>query len=535
MLFEDVTSRMGINFRHQDGSSGEKYYIETATGGVGWLDFDNDGDLDLYLVNGAATPGSRLKNIPRNALYENRGDRFVEVTEQAGVGDTSYGMGVCAADIDGDGLIDFMVTNHGPDRLYLNRGGGRFQEVGERAGVADPRWSTGCAFGDLDGDGDLDLYVSRYADFSFDRNPYCGDRARKLRAYCRPNAFHGQVDSLYINRGDGTFVDEGKDRGIDQGVDDRGFAVLLSDLDDDGDLDIYVANDGTLNRLYVNDGTGHFEDQALLSGAGLNSRGGAEAGMGVDVGDVDLDGALDVLVTNYSMEYNTLYRNLGDLVFDDVTTRFGLGETSYRYVGWGIQMFDADNDGDLDFAVANGHPVDNIEEIEPGLTYLEPNQLFENQAGKRFREVSSESGAAWRVARSSRGMAAGDMNNDGRIDLLIANARDIPSLLENRGVVGHWVGLRLHGAKPNTMAIGARVTIKYAAKIAVREVYSGGGFLSQRDLRLHFGLGKYAGAVRYTVRWPDGRLQEGQVAAPDRYVEIPYQPVDGVASAVPPQ
>ncbi len=534
-IFVDVTAESGVDFRHQDGRSGEKFYVETTASGGGWLDADGDGDLDLYLINGAATPGARLTGTPRNALYENRrradGSRFVDVTASAGVGDTGYGMGMCAGDFDGDGRLDFLLTNYGPDRLYRNLGpdaggGARFAEVAQRAGVADRRWSSSCAFGDLDGDGDLDLYVTHYVDFAFDRNPVCGGRGAEKRRYCRPNAFDGVPDALFENRGDGTFTERGAERGIAQTSAEKGMGMVLSDLDGDGDLDIYVANDGAVNRLYVNDGGGRFEDQGLLSGAGLDAFGAPEAGMGVDAGDLDGDGRPDLIVTHFAMETHTLYRQLGRLSFEDVTARSGLGPPSFRQVGWGAQLVDVDLDGDLDLAVANGHMQEGVEKIEPGLRYRQPNQLFENDGRGRFRLLA---GAAWRQAAVSRGLAVGDWNDDGRPDLLITNTNDPPQLLENR-LQGkrRWLGLVLVGPPENRFAIGARVELVAGGRRQLREVRSGGGFQSQSDLRLLFGLGDLPAdtepaSIQLQVRWPDGELQKLSGGPLDRYRTVRHR------------
>ena len=523
--FVDVAAEVGIDFQHQDARFGDKYYIETAASGGGWLDFDDDGDLDLYLVNGAATPGSSITGTPRNHLYENRDGRFVDITDKAGVGDTTYGMGFCVGDVDADGRLDFMVTNYGPDRLYRQRPDGTFEDVAPRLGVADPRWGASCAFADLDADGDLDLYVTHYVDFTFDHNPFCGDRARDLRAYCRPEAFAGVTDSLFMQQADGTFVDHAKTRGIAEGVHEKGFGVVASDIDNDGDLDLYVANDGTMNRLYINDGSGRFEDQALFSGTGLSHLGAAESGMGVDLGDTDGDGWLDLLVTNYSMETNTLYRNGGQLLFDDITHKSGLGEPSYKYVGWGVQFFDYDNDGDLDVAVVNGHAVDNIEIFEAGLQYRQPNQLYENNGDGVFREVSAQAGKAWQVPKVSRGLAVGDFDNDGRLDLMITNTNEAIDLLHNRFDEGnHWLGIRLVGPKANRQAIGARATLRRGDRRLVREVRSGGSFMAQSDLRLHFGLGASTEAVEVEILWPDGTRQTARSQQLDRYWTLDYAP-----------
>lgn len=520
--FVDVAREKGLDFRHQDGRSGEKFYIETAASGGGLLDFDGDGDLDAYLVNGAKTPRTPLAVEPRSALYENRGGRFVEVTDAAGVANGRYGMGLCAGDVDGDGRLDFLVTNYGPDRLYRNLGGGKFEDIAVRAGVADPRWGTGCAFGDLDGDGDLDLYVAHYVEFSFDRNPFCGDRARNLRAYCRPEAFDGVTDSLYINRGDGTFSEEGQKRGLASGKSEKGFGVVMSDLDDDSDLDIYVANDGTMNRLYVNNGKGWFTERALFAGVGFSGQGVAQSGMGVDAGDVDGDGRFDLVVTNYSTEPNTLYHNLGELLFEDESAARGLVEPSFKDVGWGVALADFDNDGDNDLAVANGHAVDNIEIFEAGLAYRQRSKLLENDGRGHFRDVTSDAGPAWQEARVSRGLAVGDVNDDGRLDLLITNTNDPVTLLENRWApaAAHWLGLELVGEAKNRFAIGARVRLTAGNRTLVREVRSGGSFLAQSDLRLHFGLGSYQGPVEVEIRWPGGEVERRTLRELDRYLEI---------------
>ncbi len=532
--FKSVAAEAGVDFRHQDGRSGRKHYVETTASGAGWLDVDGDGDLDLYLLNGAATPGSKLAATPKNALYENRGGRFVDIAAAAGVDDDGYGMGLCAGDVDADGRLDFLVTNFGPDRLYRNLGAGedgvvRFEEIGDAAGVADPRWSAGCAFGDLDGDGDLDLYVSHYIDFAYGGGPECGDPATGDPLYCNPDEFDGVTDSLFIRQGPGvTFREEGQKRGLARGVAEKGLGVILSDLDVDGDLDVYLANDGALNRLYVNDGKGFFEDQALLSGAGLNALGVAEAGMGIAAGDVDGDGRIDLVLSHFAMETNTFYRNLGDLQFDDVTGPAGLGPISYKRVSWGIGLLDFDNDGDLDLAVANGHMQEGVEKLDPGLRYRQPNQLLENLGGAggrvRFRDASADAGAAFATLEVSRGLAVGDWNDDGRLDLVINNTNAGVDLLENRRQTAHhWLGLALRGPAANPFAIGARVELAAGGKRQLGEVRSGGGFQSQFDLRLHFGLGEHRGPVAVDIRWPDGHRQRETTAELDRYWTIRYR------------
>ncbi len=538
--FEQVAAERGVDFRHFDGRTGERYYVETAASGGGLLDVDGDGDLDLYLINGAATPfapaaGPAPETItaaaPRNALYENDGQgRFSDVTETAGAGDPGYGMGMCAGDVDSDGRLDFMVTNYGPDRLFRNLGEGadgtvRFEEIAERAGVAGHRWGTNCAFSDLDLDGDLDLYVSNYVDFHFDRNPYCGDEVRGVSNYCRPVVFGGQTDYLYLNQGDGTFREAGRERGIHQGGDDRGFGVIASDLTGDGAPEILVANDGTLDRLYLNDGRGFFTDQALLSGVAADREGTAGSGMGLALGDVDGDGRDDLLVTNYSFETNTLYLRRGDdLYFEDRTAEAGLAAASHLPVGWGVSFFDPDNDGDLDLAIANGHVMDNIEEFEDRVGYAQPNLLFANDGAAHFRDVSATAGNAFTAERVSRALAVGDFDDDGRLDLLVTNTNDAPDLLRNvLETSHHWLGVRLRGTAANRFAIGARVRLSCDSEhTGTREVRSGGGFQAQSDLRLHFGLGACSGPVAAEIRWPDGTVQTARSKQVDRYWDVEY-------------
>ncbi len=521
--FVRVTDPVGLTFLHQDGRTGEKHYVETAASGVAWIDFDQDDDLDLYLVNGSPAPGIELTPTPRNALFENRGGKFVDVASPLGVDDAAFGMGVCAGDANGDGWIDLFVTNYGPDRLYLNQGGRSFLEVAGPAGVAGSGWSSSCAFGDLDGDGDHDLYVTRYVDFDYADPAPCGDPSAKTRYYCRPENFDGVPDALYLNQGNGTFIEAGKERGVSTAATERGFGVSLVDFDLDGDLDIYAANDGSQNRLYENDGSARFEDVGLWSGAGLSALGVPEAGMGIAVGDLNGDLLPDLVVTHFSMETNTLYTNLGDLQFEDVTETSGLGPPSLEYVGWGVELFDFDNDGDLDLAVANGHMQEGIEQLEPRLKYPQPNQLFENLGAGRFVEVSPQAGAAWQTHAVSRGLAVGDWNNDGRLDVVISNTNDRVDLLENRiETKNHWLGLSLVGPAENRLALGAVVTLQNGTSKQTRGVRSGGSFQSQSDLRVHFGLGQSQESVRVDITWPNGRRQSSPRLAIDRYHTLRY-------------
>ncbi len=522
----EVGRQTGLDFRHQDGRSGRRHYVETVASGGGWLDFDRDGDLDIYLLNGAATPGSHLEGTPRNALFEQRDGRWIDVTERAGVGDTGYGMGMCVGDVDADGWIDFFITNYGEDRLFHNLGDGTFKEISGPSGVDGKGWGTNCAFADLDADGDLDLYVTNYVQVDLERAPSCRDPARSLESYCRPVAFDGQPDYLYLNRGDGTFEQVAHLRGIDQGLEDRGFGVVITDLSGDGAPDILVANDGTDNRFYVNDGKGYFEDRSLITGLGLNRNGRAESGMGLEVADVDRDGLQDLAVTNYSFESHTLYLQRPNLFFEDRTVEAGLEAGSYLNVGWGLQAFDADNDGDLDLAVVNGHVLDNIELLESGIGYAQPNQVWLNRGDGTFEDVSAQAGAPWVTPKVSRGLAVGDWNNDGKLDLLVTHTNDRPEIFENRLQNDHhWVGFHLVGPPTNPIALGARLTLRRGDELlGLQEVRSGGSFLSQRDLRLHFGLGDTTGPLTADLLWPDGHRQVTQISDIDRYLTITYEP-----------
>lgn len=525
--FMDQTQALGLDFHHRDGRSGARYYVETAASGGGFLDFDGDGDLDIYLLNGAPTPGTPEGPSPKNALYENRMGQFVDVSEASGLDDPGYGMGFCIGDVDGDGWVDVFITNYGMDRLYRNTGHGTFEDWTAKAGVGGTQWGTGCAFGDVDGDGDLDLYVANYVDFNFAANPQCGDPSRGLAAYCRPSVFAGQRDYLYINQGDGRFVEEGAIRGIDQGTDGKGFGALISDVDLDGDADILVANDGTMNRFYRNRGDGTFEDVSLSSGLGFNAAGLAESGMGMDLGDVNGDGFPDLVVTNYSFETNTLYYQRPNGFWEDATIHSGLSGPTYQPVGWGIGFFDADNDGDLDLAVANGHVMDNIALFEPHLSYPQANLLLINQGNGRFSDATAEAGQGFLHPKVSRGLAFGDINNDGGVDLLVTNTNDRPDLLINQMPDrADWIGFHLKGPAPNTSAIGAKLRVFRAdgTQIAYREIRSGGSFLSQNDLRQHVGLGKGTDAVTLEIVWPDGKLQRVSNLKKNRYVEVLYEP-----------
>ncbi|MEE9227170.1 MAG: CRTAC1 family protein, partial [Acidobacteriota bacterium] len=518
LRFREVTGPAGIRFRHSNGASGKKFMPETFGGGVCLLDYDADGDVDIYFVNSADLPGYRSPAPPRNSLYRNDGDwKFVEVTGEAGVGDPGYGMGCTAGDYDNDGDTDLYVVNFGANVLYENLGNGRFREVTGPAGVGDSRWGASAAFADFDGDGNLDLFITNYLDYAVDRHRYCGNYRKGYHSYC-PDAYDPAPDVLYRNRGDGSFEDVSVAAGVadDNG---KGLGVVWGDYDNDGDADLYVANDISPNFLYRNNGDGTFTDVALAAGVAYGEDGKVQAGMGTDFGDYDNDGNLDIFVTNFDSETNSLYRNSGNGVFSDQSFLSGLGEVSLRFLGFGTDFADFDNDGDLDLFVNNGHILDDIAQYNDAIGYEEPNQLFENLGDGRFRDASAITGDAFRDERVGRGSATGDLDNDGDLDLVIVNLADGAQLYENIGGGGnHWLVVSLVGRESNRDGIGARIRLIAGSLEQVEEVRSGSSYLSQNDMRVHFGLGPATRADLLEIRWPSGRVERLRDLPADRFV-----------------
>lgn len=502
--FTDVTARAGIGFAHKSGASPDKYMVETFGSGVAWIDYDRDGDPDLFFVNGA--PGAA------NALYRNDGDgTFTDVTAQAGVaaaepGPGVYKTGVAVGDFDSDGHPDLYVTAFGANLLFRNDGDGTFSDVTARAGVAGlpDEWSTSAGFLDYDRDGDLDLYVVNYLDFRLDDNPYCGSRRQGYRMYCHPTMFDGKADRLFRNEGDGTFTDVSDRAGIANPT-GKGLGVTFCDIDGDRDTDIYVANDTVRNFLFRNNGNGTFTDVAYGAGVGFDRNGKPQAGMGVDCGDIDADGLPDLFVTNFADELNSLYRNLGDGTFEEVAEAAGLG-SGYQPLGFGTKLFDADNDGDLDIYVTNGHVIDNVALYQPASTYAQRDLVYAN-AGGRFVDVTADAGPGLDALRVGRGLAVADFDNDGRLDVVISNLGQAPQLLRNDGdLPGHWIAIRAEGRR-NTAGLGARVEVVTDAGTQVREVNNVSSYQSSNDVRLHIGLGAARTVRRLTVTWPGGATQ----------------------------
>ncbi len=507
--FVDVTQEAGIHYKHVDGRSGQKYFMETLGSGAAFFDYDADGDPDLYFVNGAPLPGYVSQEIPTNCLYENNGDgTFTDVTEKAGVGDTGYGHGCAVGDYNNDGKLDLYITNYGVNRLYRNNGDGTFTEVAESAGVTEPRWSTGCAFADYDRDGNLDLYVVNYIVFDIDENPWCGFKEKGIRAYCEPDNFIAQSDTLYRNNGDGTFTDVTKTAGI-YNTTGKGLGVVWGDYNNDGTPDIYVANDSTENLFYHNNGDGTFEEVGFMVGVALSEDGVAENGMGTAFGDWNNDGWLDLTVTNYAQQTNTLYHNDADGFFTDTTAMTKTAQITYPYLGWATAFIDYDNDGYQDLFVANGHLHDNLAELGQEGTYGQRNLLFRNNnANGTFTEVSKTLGAGMKLEDASRGATFADYDLDGDLDIVVTNSNTVPRLLRNDGGNGkNYLQIRLTAIHGSTDAIGARVKITTGKLTQTREIRSGDGYLSQQDLTLHFGIGDYEQVDSIEVQWQSGTKQ----------------------------
>ncbi|MBI2503782.1 MAG: CRTAC1 family protein [Candidatus Latescibacteria bacterium] len=475
--------------------------------GCAFFDYDGDGHLDIYLIDGAQVPGTQLPEQPMHRLYHNQANgHFEDVTAATGVGNTGYGMGCAAADYDNDGDQDLFVSNFGPDALYRNEGG-RFTEVAARAGVSDTLWSSSCAFADVDNDGLLDLYVANYHDFSYANHKVCAEGGSGLQLYCGPESFDGVRDFLYHNEGDGTFEDVTVQVGLFNTT-GKELGVVFGDVDRDGDQDLYLANDKTANLLYLNDGKGHFEEVGLLAGVAYNGDGKVSAGMGVDMGDYDDDGWMDLFVTNFQWETNTLYRNNGDGTFVDQTYDANLGKDSIPYLKWGTRIFDFDNDGDRDIFVASGHLESDVEKYE-NTTFPQLNQLFVNDGKNRFELERQVAGTGLAVKKVSRGAAFGDYDDDGDVDILVANCADTPDLLRNDGGdENNYLRVKLQGTRSNRDGIGGIVEVFSGDLYQLDLVRSGASYLSQSDLRLSFGLGHRIAVDRLKVTWPSGLVEE---------------------------
>jgi enediyne biosynthesis protein E4 len=562
--YEDVTKSAGLGgFRFTSGTAIKDYIIEAPGAGSAFVDYDNDGWLDIYLPNGSSLEAMRGRGkAPSAALYRNNRDgTFSDVTGKAGVANERWGQGVCSGDFDNDGWQDLYLTNFGKNRLYRNNRDGTFTDIAEKAGLTLGNWSTGCAFGDYDGNGRLDLFVAGYIDFDLDNLPppatlrpgelvaegkperdkqqtaaqgagmgasfvsgagYCQYRGQ--RVMCGPRGLKGAGDHLFRNNGDGTFTEVSKQAGVDDKPGYYGFGVAWLDFDDDGKLDLTVANDSTPSYLYRNNGDGTFENVSYPSGVALNENGREQAGMGVAIGDYDGDGRDDLHRTNFSDDSNILYHNDGDGNFTETTFQTGLGEISLPFLGWGTNFFDYDQDGWLDLLVVNGHVYPQVDATEWGTSYKQRLLLFRNLKGK-FHEVGASAGEALYVLRGARGSAIGDFDNDGDLDILLNNMDDPPSLLRNEGgnKAGHWLEVKLSGdasRKCPRDAIGSVVFCTVNGRRLRGEVASGRGFNSQSDLRVHFGLGAATRVEKLEVRWAGGKTVAYEVKGIDQLITI---------------
>ena len=515
--FEDVAASAGLKAPNTFGGLATKKYILESTGsGAAFIDYDNDGYLDIFLVNGSRLEGFRGGQEPSNYLFHNNRDgTFTDVTEKAGLKHSGWGQGVCVGDYDNDGFDDLFVTYYGKNVLYRNRGNGTFEDVTRKAGLLNEqtRWGTGCAFVDYNKDGWLDLFVVNYVEFDIKTAPLPGSSLESCRwkgipVFCGPRGFKGGQNILYKNRGDGTFTDVSAAAGIlKKDRDHYSLGVATSDFDNDGWPDIYVACDSTANILYHNNGDGTFTDTALLAGVAYNEDGREQAGMGVGIGDYDRNGFFDIVKTNFSDDTPTLYRNTGDGSFSDRTTRARLALHT-RYLGWGTGFLDYDNDGWPDIFMANGHVYPEIDARGMNTSFRQRNLLYRNLGDGAFQDVSVKTGPGLMTEKSARGVSFGDYDNDGGVDILINNMNDLPTLLHNNGGNrNHWLRVKTVGTRSNRDGIGARVTVFYGSERQTDEVRSGGSWASQSDLRVHFGLGSAEKVDRLEIRWPSGLVE----------------------------
>jgi hypothetical protein len=524
--FVDVTQRLGVNFKYLSSHTSRKYLLETMGPGVALFDYDNDGRLDIYLVNGAplADPAPKAfiptKTDPKywNRLYRQMADgKFEDVTEKAGLQGAGYGMGVAVGDYDNDGYEDLYVTAYGGNKLYHNNGDGTFSDVTQKAGVGGSGWSTSAAWVDLDGDGFLDLVVLRYLTWDFD-DIWCGEHKEGLRAYCHPDYFKPAVPLVYHNNKDGTFTEVAQKTGLSKLG--KGLGVAIADYDRDGHVDLFVANDSMPEFLYHNKGDGTFEEVGLASGVAVDIDGRTYAGMGVDFADYNNDGWPDIVVTDLANQRYAVYQNNGDGTFTYTTQNIGVGQMTLSHSGWGVRFLDYDNDGWKDLLVAQGHDLDTIELNYPNLHYREPMLLARN-TGRGFIDVSAESGNVFRQPWVARGMAIGDIDNDGRLDAVVTSNDGAVHILHNEtSTHNHWILLKLVGHSSNRDAIGAEVTLVTSTATQYATVSITGSYLSSSDKRVHFGLGGESIAQRIEIRWPSGIRQTLKDVSGDQILKI---------------
>lgn len=522
-LFEEIpASASGITWVHDNAMSDDRFLPETLGPGCAFLDYDNDGWMDIYLVNSGPSDFYKPRTPLSNALYRNNRDgTFTDVTEKAGVPGGTFGMGIAVGDYDNDGFPDLFVTAYGRCILYRNNGNGTFSDVTDKAGLATPGWTTSAVWFDYDNDGRLDLFICSFVDYGTQQHLSCGDNKLGRHYYCIPRVFKPTRSFLYHNNGDGTFAEVAKGTDIERAL-GKGLGVVATDINNDGRMDLFVANDTVQNFLFVNRGVNKWEEIALAAEVGFSENGQARSGMGVDAADVNGDGLEDLFVANVDQEMFSLYTNSGNESFSDHAHRHGIAQATRLLSGWGLKFFDYDNDGSIDLFLANGHPDDMIDKYSQQVKYREPLLLFHQEQGK-MRNVSADAGPVFSKAFSARGLAVGDYNNDGRPDVLIANNGGAPVLLKNNaGPDNHWAGLRLQGVNCNRDAIGARLTWSAGGVKKSRLRNSGGSYLSSHDPREVIGLGASGKLDWLEIKWPrpSGKVERFTGVPVDRYVTI---------------
>src|SRR5579862_177255 len=522
----DITAATGIHFDHLSTPEA-RYIVESMSGGVALIDYDRDGYPDIYFTNAQNVDMALAGKKAKSALYHNNHDgTFTDVTDKSGVGYPCWAMGASVGDYNNDGWPDLLVTCFGGVVLYRNNGDGTFTDVTKLAGLGgDTAWATGASFGDYDGDGWADLFVAHYVDFHLDDLPTFGSRKtcqyHNVPVQCGPRGLKGFRDNLYHNNGDGTFTEVSKQAGVDDAQGFFGLSAVWTDLNGDGRPDLFVANDGEPNYLYRNDGGGHFTNVAYQAGVAVNEDGAEQANMGVALGDYLHTGRFSIGVTHFSEEYAALYRNDGELNFTDVSYASGIAQSTTSYVGWGDAFFDLDNDGWPDFFMVNGHVYPQVNVAGIGTKYREPKLLFLNEHNGSFRNISQNAGPAIQIPQVSRGLAVGDLFNDGRLELVVENLEGAPMILRPEGgPINHWISLNLVGTKSNRLALNARIRVTAGDLVQVEEVRSGGSYLSQHDLRLHFGLGQHDRTDSIEIFWPSGATEKLTQVTADRFYTV---------------
>jgi hypothetical protein len=533
----DITDSTGIQFEHLS-SPEQKFIVESMSGGVALIDYDRDGWPDIYFTNAQNVDMALHGKKARSALYHNNRDgTFTDVTDQAGVGYPCWAMGATVGDYNNDGWPDLLVTCFGGVVLYRNNGDGTFTDVTKSAGLSgDSQWATGAAFGDYDGDGWADLFVAHYVDFHLDDMAAFGSsetcKYMGLDVQCGPRGLKGSPDNLYHNNKDGTFTDVSEKSGVGDPEHRFGLTSIWSDFDNDGKLDLLVTNDGQPNYFYRGNGAGKFVDAGFPSGVALNENGAAQANMGIALGDFLHTGRMSFLISHFDNEYAALYRNDGNLSFTDVSMASGIAKGTRGYVGWGDAFVDFDNEGWEDFFLVNGHVYPQVDSAHSAVTYREPKRLFLNQRDGTFKDISKQAGAAIQIPQVSRGMAVGDLFNDGKLEAVVENLVGKPMILRPEGgPTNHWISFQLEGVKSNRLALNARVRATAGDLVQLGEVISSGSYLSQNDLRIHFGLGKHERVDTAKIFWPDGKVETLTNLIADHYYWV--REGEGVASSKP--